>query len=119
MPGNSAMKVSLASTPTATTNPIATERRIVRPRRYARSNIRKVRADARNSRLSPCTPAAMKLKVGWNATARAPTVHVHGVAGNSSRRNRNTVSTVHAAISAERRRISARRVRMSCEGESQ
>ena len=61
----------------------------------------------------------MKSNVGWNATASAPTVHDHGEPGKSSRRKRKTVSTVNAAISAESSRISARRVRMLCDGESQ
>ena len=46
--------------------------------------------------------------MGWNATASAPTVHVHGSL-KSSRRNMKANSVVPAASSAEKSRISITR----------
>ncbi len=61
----------------------------------------------------------MNMNWGWKATASAPTVHIHGRSRNSSRRKRNTQSTVAAPKTAESRRMSSSRARMSDDGESQ
>ena len=80
-PGSSAMKLSLASRPTASAAPITAPRSGVSPWRNARASAQNRAAEAAKKRLSGVMPLPVNPNRGWNATASASHRPRPGLAG--------------------------------------